>query len=107
MITPPEILPYFPTSGSEGLASNDQMNQKDSSLTSSSNALTRNKEQNVGGGEKIVSLAAGSILAMLGLRRRSIPGLMMAAVGTALTLRGATGHCSVYKSLGVDTAHGK
>jgi uncharacterized membrane protein len=61
---------------------------------------------NVSEGERATSLAAGSILAMLGLARRSIPGMLVAGVGGALLYRGATGHCPVYESLGLDTAHG-
>lgn len=59
---------------------------------------------NVGPSERAVSVAAGSILAMLGVSRRSIPGLVIAGVGAAIVQRGLTGHCSVYSKLGVDTA---
>ncbi len=38
-----------------------------------------------------------------GLSRRSVPGLALAATGAALLYRGATGHCQVYESLGLDT----
>jgi len=60
---------------------------------------------NVGDSERMVSLAAGSILALLGISRRSIPGLIIAGVGGAMIHRGATGHCYMYESMGVDTAH--
>src|SRR3954470_1695269 len=60
---------------------------------------------NVGDSERMVSLAAGSILALLGISRRSIPGLIIAGVGGAMIHRGATGHCYMYQSMGVDTAH--
>jgi uncharacterized membrane protein len=60
--------------------------------------------QNVADGERIVSVAAGAILAGLGLARRDLTGLAIAGVGGALAYRGATGHCSVYQSIGVDTA---
>src|SRR5436309_1141601 len=55
--------------------------------------------------ERIVSLAGGSLLALVGLSRRSIPGLAVAAVGGALIQRGATGYCALYEKLGVDTKH--
>jgi uncharacterized membrane protein len=61
--------------------------------------------ENVSGGERLVSVAAGSILALLGAGRRDLTGLVIAGVGAGLIYRGATGHCSVYESLGVDTAH--
>jgi uncharacterized membrane protein len=59
--------------------------------------------QNVSEGERMVSAAAGAILAGLGLGRRDLTGLAIAGVGGALIYRGATGHCSMYQSLGVDT----
>jgi uncharacterized membrane protein len=60
--------------------------------------------QNVGRGERLVSAAAGSILALLGVGRRDLAGLAIAGVGGALVYRGATGRCSVYQALGVNTA---
>lgn len=62
---------------------------------------------NVGQAERAVSLAAGSVLALSGLSRRSVPGLLVAAVGGALAYRGATGHCSTYQALGIDSAKGQ
>ncbi len=61
---------------------------------------------NVGSGERAVSVAAGSILALFGLARRSVPGLVISGIGGALLYRGATGHCAMYQSLGIDTAQG-
>ena len=61
-------------------------------------------QQNVSQAERTVSLAAGSILAVLGLSRKSLPGLLVAGVGGSLVYRGVTGHCSMYQSLGIDTA---
>jgi len=59
---------------------------------------------NVGPAERIVSAAAGSILAVLGLSRRSLPGLLAAGVGGSLIYRGASGHCHLHGALGIDTA---
>lgn len=59
---------------------------------------------NVGDGERNVSLAAGAILAALGIARRSIPGMVIASVGGAMIYRGATGHCHAYEAMGIDTA---
>jgi uncharacterized membrane protein len=58
---------------------------------------------NVGDGERMVSLAAGAIVGLLGLSRRSLPGLLIAGVGGAMIYRGATGHCHAYDALGIDT----
>jgi uncharacterized membrane protein len=62
------------------------------------------REVNVGDQERAVSVAAGSILALLGLSRGSLPGLLVAGVGGALAYRGVTGHCHAYQALGVNTA---
>jgi uncharacterized membrane protein len=59
---------------------------------------------NVGNAERKVSLASGTILALAGLSRRDLPGLIVAGIGGSLLYRGATGHCSAYKALGVSTA---
>jgi uncharacterized membrane protein len=58
---------------------------------------------NVGSSERAVSVAAGSILALLGLSRRSLPGLLVGGIGGALAYRGATGHCPMYQALEIDT----
>jgi uncharacterized membrane protein len=62
------------------------------------------KETNVANTERAVSVAAGSLLALLGLSRGSLPGLLSIAVGGSLIYRGATGHCSLYQQLGINTA---
>jgi uncharacterized membrane protein len=67
-------------------------------------AHTAGDEENVGQTERIASLAAGSALAIYGLRRRGLAGVGMAAVATALVHRGATGRCPVYRTLRVSTA---
>jgi uncharacterized membrane protein len=63
---------------------------------------------NVGANERTVSLAAGGVLALLGLSRGvrgSVPGLLVAALGGGLIYRGVSGHCHLYQALGMDTAH--
>jgi uncharacterized membrane protein len=60
--------------------------------------------KNVGDGERQLSLGAGAMLAFLGLARRDIPGLLIAAAGGALVHRGATGRCHVYHALGINSA---
>jgi uncharacterized membrane protein len=65
------------------------------------------QEMNVGQNERTVSVAAGAILAAMGLARRSIPGMLIAGVGGALVYRGVTGRCPMYESMGLDTAHPK
>ena len=60
---------------------------------------------NVGPSARAVSVAAGSIVTLMGLGRRSLPGLLLAGVGGALLHRGITGHCYAYQAAGIDTAH--
>jgi len=59
---------------------------------------------NVGGAERTASLAAGAVLALFGLARRSLPGALVAGVGGAMIFRAATGHCFAYDLLGLNTA---
>jgi uncharacterized membrane protein len=60
--------------------------------------------KNVGSAERAVSVAAGSILALQGISRGSIPGLIGAAVGGLLIYRGASGNCPVYSAMEINTA---
>ena len=61
-------------------------------------------DTNVGGIERLISVASGSALLLYGLSRRSAGGLALASVGGALLLRGATGHCQVYSKLKISTS---
>lgn len=59
---------------------------------------------NVGKPERVVSSIGGGVLLLLGLARRSLPGLALAALGGSLLYRGLTGHCGLYQRLGRSTA---
>ena len=73
----------------------EQAHQRQSSWTAT----------NVGGMERTVSVAAGSILAFSGLARRSAPGAVIALIGGAMIHRGVTGHCYAYQEFDIDTAN--
>ncbi len=60
--------------------------------------------RNVGQAERIASLVGGGLLALYGLRRGSLDGLVLMGIGGGLVYRGATGHCYAYGALGVSTA---
>jgi len=60
---------------------------------------------NVGRTERQVSAVAGGALALFGLTRGSLPGLLLAGLGGALVYRGISGHCHGYQALGIDTNH--
>src|SRR5688572_27040379 len=62
---------------------------------------------NVGDGERFISAAGGGALAVYGLKRGGIGGMLMAIAGGALIYRGAIGHSSIYKALSVSTAKRK
>ena len=61
---------------------------------------------NVGSAERLCSSLAGGALTLYGLSRMSLMGLVLAGIGGSLLYRGATGHCQLYKALGVNTAEG-
>jgi len=58
---------------------------------------------NVGEIERVACAVAGGALALYGLRRRTLGGLVLTLAGTALVHRGATGHCNTYEALGITT----
>jgi uncharacterized membrane protein len=64
-------------------------------------------KQNVGTNERLASGIGGATLALWGLRRLSLPGLLIAAVGGALAWRGLSGWCSLYGKLGIDRTAGE
>ncbi len=57
---------------------------------------------NVGNAERAVSTVGGAALALYGLSRFSLGGLVLAALGGVLGYRGLSGHCDVYQKLGID-----
>ena len=64
----------------------------------------RGRPVNVGQTERMLSAIAGGALALYGLRRGSLGGLLVAAVGAALGYRGISGNCQLYEKLGIDSA---
>jgi uncharacterized membrane protein len=62
---------------------------------------------NVGDLERLVSTVGGGALALFGLQRRTLGGLLVAAAGGGLLYRGLTGRCPCYGVLGISTAKPK
>jgi uncharacterized membrane protein len=62
---------------------------------------------NVGDSERLISMASGGALAIYGLKRRGLRGLLMTIAAGSLIYRGATGHCKLYKALSVSTSKRK
>ena len=56
---------------------------------------------NINEKERLASFVGGSVLALLGLRKRGLVGYALAFAGGTLMYRGATGHCDVYGKLGI------
>ncbi len=61
---------------------------------------------NVGDMERLASLAGGGWLALTGLFRSGLVGLLKVGLGGYLLYRGTTGYCAVYEAAGLDTAGG-
>lgn len=64
-------------------------------------------EINVGHQERMASVVGGGLLTLLGLRRRSTFGALLAVAGGSLIYRGVTGHCPMYAATGKSTAVGE
>jgi uncharacterized membrane protein len=58
---------------------------------------------NVAPPERVASVALGTALIALGVRRRDATGVAAALIGGVLLHRGATGNCMVYRAMGVST----
>src|SRR5215471_18620365 len=78
--------------------------QQDQGVGSQMMDFIENLQVNVGSAERSASVAAGAILAVLGISRRSLPGMLVAGLGGMMLYRGATGHCHLYDAMGIDTA---
>ncbi len=67
-------------------------------------AASRGPARNVGPNERVLSLAAGAALAIEGMRRGGVGGMVRTLAGGALLARGATGHSLVYSQFGATPA---
>jgi len=54
--------------------------------------------------ERLVSIVGGAALILYGAKRGGLSGAMMAVAGGGLGLRGLSGHCPAYQTLGLSTA---
>lgn len=61
------------------------------------------ESNNVAQPERIGSVMLGAALVTIGLRRRDAGGVIAAALGGVFLLRGTTGHCPMYRAMGVST----
>lgn len=61
---------------------------------------------NISETERMLSTIGGAGLAVWGVSRRGLGGLVLALLGGALVQRGLTGRCQVYRALDINTAEG-
>lgn len=85
-------------------ASADEIEMEREADRWATNQDERERAVNVGRSERQISALAGAAMALLGLQRRSIPGMLFAALGAGLVYRGASGHCPMYAALDIDTS---
>ncbi|MGE0132924.1 MAG: SRPBCC family protein [Blastocatellales bacterium] len=73
----------------------------------SSGRISHYRPINVSENERLISGFGGGALALYGLKRGGLKGLMLAIIGGGLIYRGATGHCDFYAAMSISTAKGK
>jgi uncharacterized membrane protein len=61
------------------------------------------RDVNVGDKERMLSAVVGGALVAWGAMQRSLGGLGLIAAGGALAWRALSGHCALYRAIGVDT----
>lgn len=59
---------------------------------------------NIAKPERWISAIGGGLLVALGVEKRSLGGIALAALGGSLIRRGVSGHCHLYQALGMRTA---
>ncbi len=59
---------------------------------------------NLSDSERKASLVIAGILALLGVRRLHLSGVLLLAAAGSLAFRGTTGYCAVYDALDKDTS---
>lgn len=61
-------------------------------------------DTNVGTNERVASLVSGGALIAYGVSRKDTLGAILSIIGGGFALRGATGHCQIYQTLGMDSS---
>src|SRR5258708_34364958 len=73
------------------------------SMPITTTAPPRRRRLNMNQPERVASVIAGGALALYGLQKRSWSGAALAAAGSVIAYRGATGRCPMYRALGIAT----
>lgn len=82
-----------------------ESNQEQRSAVTASPAREQQAIQNVGNFERGLSIGIGALLVYSGVRnftQTPVRSLLRAAIGSAMILRGSSGHCPMYRALHVD-----
>src|SRR4051794_18854513 len=92
----------LPTSDTRGLDfwSSDQLNENGSARPR--HAGDQRQTSQVPEAERWAAMASGAIATLMGIRHRSIPGLLVAGAGAALLYHGYTGRPIIGRPLGAD-----
>jgi len=94
------------TGGDAGASSQQRQGQQQSPLSQVSQWLGQlggqGQQGDVPDAERYAAIAAGAIATLLGVRHRSIPGLLVAGAGGALLYHGITGRSVIGRPLGAD-----
>lgn len=75
------------------------MTKTDFLINQGSFKLNGNSKTNVNNVERAISVIGGGTIVLLGLKRPSLGGLLLTAIGGGLLHRGITGHCVAYAGL--------
>lgn len=70
-------------------------------------AARRSRAANISAGERWASLVVGGALVVVGLRRASLPGVLVSLAGGGLVYRGLRGYSRVYESVGIAVSGGR
>jgi len=86
----------------QGVRDLDQM--KDPPFPASAGPIPASAMPNVAEWERTASFLGGASLIGVGMAQKTMGGLLLGLLGTALLQRGWTGRCSLYQALGWNTA---
>ncbi len=83
---------------------NERLWRTNSNSSENEETKISGSRKNLNDTERLISGIGGGALAIYGLSRADLIGVALAALGGGLVQRSTTGHCSIYSSLGINTA---
>jgi len=76
---------------------------EDPTFVALADEVVAEQSRNINDFERVASCVGGAALFAYGVSQRTLPGLLIGLIGGAFVYRGATGNCSVYDSLNINT----